>query len=76
MRFVPALSKFVALFLFGSTTSDLEVEEEANPGRDESFAGGEGERFREVVGLPFPFFLKNGTLIRSSVDAIDDCSQV
>lgn len=46
------------------------MEEEANPNRDESFAGGEGERFRDAVGLPFPFFLKNGTLICSSVDAI------
>ena len=70
MRFVPALSKFVAPFLVGRTTSDLVGEAETRPGREDSFPAGEGERLREVDGLPLPFFLKNGTLTCSSVDAI------
>lgn len=61
----------MAPFLVGRTTSDLTVDEEdAKCGRDESAAAGETERLRVVVGRPFPFFLKNGTLTVPSVDAI------
>ena len=48
----------MAAFRVGRTTSDLEDE---GTGTAEALAEGETERFRLVVGLPFPFFLKNGT---------------
>ena len=62
---LPALSKFVAAFLEGRTTSDLE---EDSPGVARSLAEGEIDRLREVVGLALAFFLKKGTL--TSADAI------
>ena len=61
-------------FFVGSTTSDLVVPEDddAKPAFDESpaAAAGESERFLDVVGRPFPFFLKNGTLTGSPADAM------
>ena len=56
VRFVPALSRFVACFRVGMTTSDLEEEGASTVA---ALAGGGESRRRLVVGRPF--FLKKGT---------------
>ena len=65
VRLVPALSKFVPAFRDGRTTCDFDVEVDGAV----SAAGGEGVRWRVVVGLAL-FFLKNGTATLS-VEAME-----
>ena len=56
MRLVPALRRLEVPFLEGTTTSDFDEESTVGP------PVGEPERLRVVVGRPFPFFLKKGTV--------------